>query len=140
MAPTGLRLPDEARWWGWHDGVTTKAPYGWDIGRQVLFFSLSEALEELSEPFGGGGVPAPETWFPWVRAAGGHIAIDCADPEVAPTHRLDRESGIFPGADSIGETVAIGIDMYKSGGLSWNPDGYWHLHLERAPERAMWLL
>lgn len=142
MAPTGLRLPDEARrWWGWHNGVTEKARHGWDIGRQILFFSLSEALEDFGELFGGGGESAPATWLPWVRAAGGWVAIDCGQPDIAPVYRVDVESGMFGAADSMGEAVSLWIEMYKSGGWSLNPNGWgWDLDLERAPERAHRLL
>jgi cell wall assembly regulator SMI1 len=142
MAPTGRRLPQEARrWWGWHNGVTEKAPYGWDIGRQVLFLSLEEALEESGETFGAGGEVAEPTWFPWVQAAGGFIAIDCADAEIASTLRLDYESGTYAGAASLGETVEIWLEMYSTGGWSMNSaGGYWDLDLDRAPERAMRLL
>lgn len=141
MTPLGLSLPEEARrWWGWHNGVTNKAPYGWDIGRQILFFSLQEALQELDDPFHGGGEPAPQTWIPWVRAAGGWLAIDCAQPDNTPVHRLDREGGIFHAADSIGEAVELWLEMYKTGGWSMNAGGWWDLDLDRAPERAMRLL
>jgi hypothetical protein len=138
VAPLGLHLPEEARlWWGWHNGVTVETARGWDIGPDIGFYSLAQAVAELDEyPLSGGNDLAPSTWLPLTHAPGGYLALDSAGPVVAPVHRVDVETGFLTGADSMGDLVALWIDTIEAGAWSWNPAGYWDRDPDRAPERA----
>jgi cell wall assembly regulator SMI1 len=138
VEPLGLRLPKEARlWWGWHNGVTVETARGWDIGPDIGFFSLAQAVAELDEyPLSGGNELAPPTWLPLAYAPGGYLALDSAGPDLAPVQRVDIETGFLAGAESMGDLVALWIETIEAGAWSWNPAGYWDKDLDRAPERA----
>ncbi|HWI74280.1 MAG TPA: SMI1/KNR4 family protein [Baekduia sp.] len=138
VEPLGLTLPEEARrWWGWHDGVTVTTPFGWDIGADVGFYSLAQAIEQYHEERSAANEGQwPDAWLPLTYFRNGPLVIACSAEDVAVVHRVNWGVGVFPGGDSMGEVVALWIEMIETGAWSWNHEGYWDLDRSRAPERA----
>jgi hypothetical protein len=139
MAPTGLRLPAEARcWWGWHDGITNYVSRAKEMGPDIDIQPLAEAIEFVAEfPLGGGDEEAPATWFPFAGVPRGVLTLDCAADDLAPTHRVDFEVGLGPGTASMGEMVLLWIQMMESGAWTWNTaEARWIRHYDSWPDFA----
>jgi hypothetical protein len=130
----GLKLPAEAQlWWSWHNGVTTLTPpESGDIGPNVGFYSLPQALEELNNEIVR--ELAPTTWLPLAQITGGLLCIDCAAPETAPVHRIDWQTGFLQGTDTMGETIELWLRLYETHTWAWNPAGWWDFNEDRAPD------
>jgi hypothetical protein len=137
VEPLGLTLPAEARiWWGWHDGVTVTTPYGWEIGPDIGFYSLAQAVEQYREERESVNEGDwPNSWLPFTNFRRGPLIIDCQADERAIVHRVNWEVGHFPGADSMGELVALWLEAMDTGVWSWNPEGAWHRAIDLAPPR-----
>jgi hypothetical protein len=69
VAPFGLDLPQEARtWWGGHNRVTVATPFGWEIGPDIGFYSLPQALDEYRYTIAAGLDDGwPSDWLPLVQ-------------------------------------------------------------------------
>jgi hypothetical protein len=138
LEPLGIDLPEEARrWWGWHNGVTVQTPHGWEIGPEVGFYSLEQAIRQYFEERASVNEGEwPDHWLPLTRFSHGPLVIDCGDPQTAVVYRVDWEIDDFRAADSMGAMVELWLDMFDTGAWSWNPAGYWNRDLALAPARA----
>lgn len=136
--PLGLRLPEEARlWWRWHNGFApdTRAPR-WDITPARPLFDLQMTLEDFESSRGAvlqlEGATArlsPVGDAPW-------IFFDCEGPDDAPVPIYVGDHGeaqrlVLP---SIGELVAVWIDLIKTGAFATDEHGNWrHDTWEQVP-------
>lgn len=138
IAPTGLTLPDELRWWWqWHDGAVTALPDP-DQAREIdpggwLFLPLSEAVElykhheEVRRKYIAMGAAelAEITWrpelFPFSHRVWRPNDVLAADTSV-PAHasapvvtRAFEGLGGAPEVDSVAETVSVWVELLESG-------------------------
>jgi hypothetical protein len=140
--PFGLQLPEEARkWWRWHNGFApdTRAPR-WDITPDRPLFDLQMTLEDFESSReavlqleGATARLQPVGSSPW-------IFFDCEVARDAPVPICvgghgEGQRRVLP---SIGELVAVWIDLIRTGVYAIDANGNWQGGVEeRCPPEVL---
>lgn len=140
--PLGLQLPEEARkWWRWHNGFSpeVRAPR-WDITPNRPLFDLQMTLDDFESSReavlqleGATARLSPVGNVPW-------IFFDCEGARDAPVPIYVGDHGygqqlVLP---SIGELVAVWIDLIRTGVYTTDANGNWQGDVEeRCPPEIL---
>lgn len=152
----GVSLPSEARtWWGWHDGAESDEAVGAELGPDLRFMSLSEAVDQyrfwrglfeeewkgLTDDF----YDDPDYWWrpSWlpVTERSGAIRIETAvNPgQPSPVYWAyfadhDAQGLARPRVSSMGEMVDWWIEALEAGSWAFDPGKQrWMEQPERMP-------
>jgi hypothetical protein len=140
LEPHDLDLPEEARrWWRWHNGyVEGTGPTGWvGVAPNRPLLTLAEALDlyaatkdESRQVWGA------DRWL-MVFIDAPSIYFDCSGPRDAPVpirtqQDIDTPEPVLP---SIGEMIALWIELIDTGVSTIDADGEWEWDFEKVPQR-----
>jgi hypothetical protein len=134
----GIVLPDEARaWWRWHNGTTPGSTAELTPGRVPLtlqstlenFVELRDVIRDVED---AEARLKPISDAPWI-----YFACDVPRDAPVPIYVGDHGAESVLALPSIGELVAIWIDLIETGVYRVEDDGVWaNTKWEGLPERV----